>query len=71
LLSVKLIELVLRAARPVLLLLLNLQVRNLWLLHHVLQKHLLVEMAGDVGFVRHVYLFLPSAAASLVDLVPT
>jgi hypothetical protein len=66
LLGVKLVELILGASGGVLLLLLDLEVSDLRLLHHMLKKHLLIEMTGDIGFVRHVNLF-GSCAAGLIS----
>ena len=67
LLGIKLVELVLRAASRVLLLV-DLQVSYLGLLHHMLEQHLLVKMTCYVGFVRDVDFFLTSAT-SLKNLV--
>lgn len=66
-LGVKLVELILGAASSVLLLL-NLQMGYLWLLHHVLQQHLLVKMACNICLVSHVDLFGTSAAC-LIETV--
>ena len=67
LLGVKLVELILGAPSSVLLLL-NLQMGYLWLLHHVLQQHLLVKMACNICLVSHVDLFGTSAAC-LIETV--
>lgn len=65
-LGVELVELILGASGGVLLLLLDLEVSDLRLLHHMLKKHLLIEMTGDIGFVGHVNLF-GSCAAGLIS----
>lgn len=67
LLGVKLVQLVLGAPSCVLLLI-DLEVGYLGLLHHMLKKHLLVQMTCYVGFVWNVCFFL-SRTARLENLV--
>lgn len=67
LLRVKLVQLVLRSPRGILLLL-DLKMGDLGLLHHVLEKHLLVEVTRYIGFVGHINLLL-SCATSLEHLI--